>query len=99
MAAPAPSAAELGEKIRLLQERKAKYQGLKQGLQESGAKQVSLTDADARSMVTHHNSTDVCYNVQTAVDSKHQLIVEHEVTNDPTTTRIWRRWPCGRKRH
>jgi hypothetical protein len=35
-------------------------------------------------MVTHHNATDVCYNVQTAVDSKHQLIVEHEVTNDPT---------------
>lgn len=84
MAAPALSATELGEKLRLLQERKAKYQGLKQGLKESGAKQVSLTDADARSMVTHHNATDVCYNVQTAVDSKHQLIVEHEVTNDPT---------------
>lgn len=28
--------------------------------------------------------TDVCYNVQTAVDSKHKLIVEHEVVNDPT---------------
>lgn len=81
---PAPSAAELGEKIRLLQERREKYQALRQGLKESGAKQVSLTDADARSMVTHHNATDVCYNVQTAVDSKHQLIVEHEVTNDPT---------------
>ena len=82
--APTLSAEELGEKIRLLQERREKYQALKQGLKESGAKQVSLTDADARSMVTHHNSTDVCYNVQTAVDSKHQLIVEHEVTNDPT---------------
>ena len=28
--------------------------------------------------------TDVCYNVQTVVDSLHKLIVEHEVTNDPT---------------
>jgi len=74
----------LGEKIKTLQERKAKYQALKAGMQESGAKQVSLTDKDARAMVTHHNSTDVCYNVQTAVDEQHQLIVEHEVTNDPT---------------
>ena len=28
--------------------------------------------------------TDVCYNVQTVVDAKHKLIVEHEVTNEPT---------------
>ncbi len=35
-------------------------------------------------MVNHHNATDVCYNVQTVVDAKHKLIVEAEVTNDPT---------------
>lgn len=81
---PPPSAAELQAKIKTLQERKAKYEGLKQGLKASGAKQVSLTDKDARSMVMHHGSTEVGYNVQTVVDDKHQLIVEHEVTNDPT---------------
>ena len=81
---PGPSGAELRDKIKELQHRKAKYQGLKQGLQESGAKQVSLTDPDARSMVMHHGSTEVGYNVQTVVDEQHQLIVEHEVTNDPT---------------
>jgi transposase len=81
---PKPSAAQLGEKIKTLQQRKAKYQALKQGLQESGEKQVSLTDPDARSMVMHHGSTEVGYNVQTVVDEQHQLIVEHEVTNDPT---------------
>jgi len=81
---PTPSAAQLREKIKTLQQRKAKYEALKQGLQESGEKQVSLTDPDARAMVMHHGSTEVGYNVQTVVDEKHQLIVEHEVTNDPT---------------
>src|SRR5438876_121256 len=81
---PTPSAAELREKIKTLHERKAKYQALHEGLKASGAKQVSLTDGDARSMVMHHGSTEVGYNVQTVVDEQHQLIVEHEVTNDPT---------------
>jgi transposase len=81
---PEPSAQELREKIKTLTERKAKYQALHEGLKESGAKQVSLTDPDARSMVMHHGSTEVGYNVQTVVDEQHQLIVEHEVTNDPT---------------
>src|SRR5437868_1251845 len=81
---PRPSAAELRAKIKTLQQRKTKYQALHEGLQASGAKQVSLTDADARSMVMHHGSTEVGYHVQTVVDEKHQLIVEHEVTNDPT---------------
>ncbi len=72
------------EKIKTLTERKAKYQTLHEGLKTNGAKQVSLTDGDARSMVMHHGSTEVGYNVQTVVDEQHQLIVEHEVTNDPT---------------
>jgi len=43
-------------------------------------KQVSLTDPDARSMKTRGNGI-VGYNVQTAVDAEHHLIVAHEVTN------------------
>lgn len=81
---PPPSAADLRAKIETLQKRKANYQSLSEELKTSGAKQVSVTDKDARAMIVHFNSTDVCYNVQTAVDEKHQLIVEHEVTNDPT---------------
>ncbi len=58
---PPPRATELRAKIKTLQQRKMKYQALKQGLQESGAKQVSLTDPDAHSMVMHHHSTEVGY--------------------------------------
>lgn len=45
-------------------------------------KQISLTDPDARSMATSGRGTGmVAYNVQAAVDSKHHLILVHEVTN------------------
>ena len=44
-------------------------------------KQVSLTDSDARSMMKPGGGSVVSYNVQTAVDSKHHLVVTHEVTN------------------
>jgi len=49
-------------------------------LVDTGETQISLTDPDARSMMTC-GSGSVGYNVQTAVDTKHHLIVEHEVTN------------------
>jgi len=48
-------------------------------------KQISLTDPDARVMATtRKNSGVVGYNVQTAVDTTHHLIVAHEVTNRVT---------------
>jgi transposase len=46
-------------------------------------RQISLTDPEARSMATSgRGSGMVGYNVQSAVDTKHHLIVAHEVTNE-----------------
>jgi len=47
------------------------------------AKQISLTDPDARAMKARGYAT-IGYNVQTAVDVKHHIIVAHEVTNEGT---------------
>jgi hypothetical protein len=73
----------LHEKIAAL---KAQMQALKEievQLNASPDKQISLTDPDARSMKTRGTGM-VGYNVQTAVESKHHLIVAHEVTNTGT---------------
>jgi hypothetical protein len=80
-AEPPLSGEQLREKLRKLKERLTKHEQLQQGLKESGESQVSLTDAEARLMKTSQGS-DVCYNVQTVVDSKHKLIAAYEVTND-----------------
>ena len=48
----------------------------------SGETQISLTDPDARAMTSQsHSAYTVGYNVQSAVDTEHHLIVTHEVTN------------------
>jgi transposase len=74
------TAEELQKKIEGLKERRQKHQELREKLVASGENQLSLTDADAR-LMRGSKGTDVCYNLQTAVDSKHKLIVAIEVTN------------------
>jgi Transposase DDE domain len=49
-------------------------------LERSGEDQISLTDPDSRAMAAHTHVA-VGYNVQIAVDTKHKLIVEQQVTN------------------
>ncbi len=70
----------LEEKITSLKEQVKKLNEIEVQLQSSEDKQVSLTDPDARSMKSR-GAGIVGYNVQTAVDTKHHLILAHEVTN------------------
>jgi len=75
-----PSADALQEKIAALQQRQARYATLQQELAASGETARSLTDPDSRPMMSG-GRIEVCYNVQTAVDAKHKLIVAADVTN------------------
>lgn len=75
------SAEEIKDKIKILKDRKDRYQGLLKELRESGETQISLTDTDSRAMVNNQR-IEVCYNVQTTVDARHKIIVDHETTND-----------------
>lgn len=87
-AATAPEQTErLQHKLERLYERKAKHEALQTQMQAQGQTQLSLTDPDSRRMIDG-NSTSICYNVQTAVDAKHKLIVAHTVTND-VTDQLW----------
>jgi len=49
-------------------------------LERTGEDQISLIDPDSRAMAAHTHVA-VGYNVQVAVDTKHKLIVEQQVTN------------------
>lgn len=76
------SAKDLQEKIEALKNRKDTYHKLLDELKESGEGEVSLTDPDARSMM-NNQKVEVCYNIQTTVDSKHKLIADADVVNTP----------------
>ncbi|MGM0786032.1 MAG: IS1182 family transposase [Pseudomonadota bacterium] len=72
--------AQLKEKIAALTEEVQQLQAIEIQRSQAPDQQVSLTDPDSRSMTTRGTGV-VGYNVQTAVDSRHHLIIAHEVTN------------------
>jgi len=55
---------------------------IEERMDATGETQVSLTDPDCRALATTSKQPRVVgYNVQSAVETKHHLIVAHEVTN------------------
>ena len=72
----------LREKISTLREQMQRMDTIREELKKQPDEQISLTDPEARAMVSQAKGTGmVGYNVQAVVDAKHHLIVTHEVTN------------------
>ena len=81
---PTPDDAKtLQDKVAKLREEMARLKKLEVRMLEAPDQQLSLTDPDARSM-NSRGSGVVGYNVQSAVDSKHHLIIAHDVVNAGT---------------
>jgi transposase len=70
----------LAEKIAAIRARRTRCKEMLAHLDKTGEDQISLTDPDSRAMAAH-TRVAVGYNVQVAVDVKHKLIVEQQVTN------------------
>lgn len=73
------------EKIDNYKEKLENYNYLKKDMLDNNLSQITLTDPDSRMMTSHGNS-DISYNLQTSVDSKHSLIVAYDVVNDVNDT-------------
>lgn len=61
---------------------KSQYKAIEKQLKETGEKQVSTSDPQARQLVIRGVVTEVCYNIQSTVDQKHKLPIDYQVTNN-----------------
>jgi len=67
-----------------LLERKDLYEQYKAQLESSDANELSVVDPDARLMGNNRGGVDVSYNVQSAVDGKHGIILDYDVSLNPS---------------
>jgi len=71
-------------KLQNLLERKEQYEAYKEILDERGENELSTVDPDARLMGNNRGGVDVAYNVQSAVDGKHDIVLDFDVSTNPS---------------
>ncbi len=66
-------------KLAALLEKKEKFERILEGTEQSGQREIALTDSECR-LMKNHGRIEPCYNVEAAVDAKNHLIVDYKVT-------------------
>lgn len=69
------------DKLNRLKENKIKYEILNEKLVKSGEPQISTTDENARALLVQGQVVEVSYNMQAAVDNKHNLVIATHTIN------------------
>jgi transposase len=69
------------QKIERLKQNKLRYDLLEEKLKASGEPQISTTDSDARALLVQGQVVEISFNVQAAVDAKHNLVVATHTIN------------------
>lgn len=72
---------QIQEKIERLKKNKISYELLEEKLKISGEPQISTTDEDARALLVQGVVVEISYNIQAAVDAKHNLVVATHTIN------------------
>ena len=72
---------KIQEKIERLKKNKLHYEVLEAKLKASEQPQISTTDGDARALLVQGVVVEISYNIQAAVDNKHNLVVATHTIN------------------
>lgn len=69
------------QKIERLKQNKIRYELLEEKLKANGEPQISTTDNDARALLVQGQVVEISFNIQAAVDAKHNLVVATHTIN------------------
>ena len=76
-----PKIQNIQQKIDRLKQNKLRYELLEEKLKLSGEPQISTTDSDARALLVQGQVVEISFNIQAAVDAKHNLVVATHTIN------------------
>lgn len=76
-----PEIQNIQQKIERLKQNKLRYELSEEKLKASGEPQISTTDSDARALLVQGQVVEISFNMQAAVDAKHNLVVATHTIN------------------